>query len=133
MAKKLKKELSKHVNPTNAGLILSEELKKMENVEHLGTSIYHTSQQFYLLIQSILLDKYGFTEKQLKELNVEVKKAVEGLAWFEEKGLNPLSPYSIAQLVDVTLHHYQEFKANKAGIELPTNKRAAKLLHKENV
>ena len=120
--------IMKFVNPKNAGLSLVKELKEMKNVEDLGTAIYQSSEQFYLLIQSILQEKYGFSDTHLKELNEEVRKAVEGLAWFEDKGLNPLSVKSVAQLTDVTMNHYQTLKAAKAGLELPTSKEALKIL-----
>lgn len=126
--KKKNKALALPVNSKNAGISLVKELKNMENVEDLGTSIYHTSNQFYLLIQSILREKYEFDEEQLKQLNKDVTKAVEALAWFEEKGLNPMQPSTIAQLTDIVLNHYNQFKAAKAGITLPTSKEAKKLL-----
>lgn len=125
-----KNKLAKYITPKNAGINLVNELKTMSNVEDLGSSIYKTSQQFYLLIQSILKAKYDFSEKQLSDLNKEVTKAVEALAWFEEKGLNPISARSVAQLVDVTLNHYNQFKAAKSGIVLPTSSIAKKLLGK---
>ena len=103
----------------------------MKNVEDLGSSIYQTTQQFYLIIQSLLKDKYSFTDEELKSLNQEITKAVEALAWFEEKGLHPISPNMVEQLTDVTLRHYQEFKASKAGIALPTGDQASKLLKKK--
>jgi hypothetical protein len=120
--------ITKHMNKENVGIELVKELKQMKNVEDLGTSIYHTSQQMYMLIQDLLRMKFNFTPQELKELHQEVTKAVEGLAWFEEKGLSPLSPDSIGKLVDVTLNHYNEFKAAKAGISLPNSKSATKLL-----
>jgi D-alanyl-D-alanine dipeptidase len=103
-------------------------MQSLKNVEDLATATMHTSQQFYFLIQDLLRNKFMFDDHDLKELHQEVTRAVEGLAWFEEKGLTPLSPHSIGQLVDVTLHHYQEFKAKKAGIELPHSKVANNLL-----
>jgi hypothetical protein len=128
--KKKSKALVIPINQKNAGLSLVKELKKMENVEDLGTSIYHTSNQFYLLLQSILREKHNFTEEDLKKLNKEVIVAVEGLHWFEEKGLNPMQPSTIAQLTDIVLNHYDAFKAAKAGIALPTGREAKKLLQK---
>lgn len=122
------KGLTKYIDPKNVGLALASEVKKMKNVEDLGTSIYHTNQQVYLLIQSILQKKFEFTEEDLKILNQEVTKAVEGLEWFEEKGLNPMSVESIGQLVNITMHHYHQFKATRAGIALPESKEAKKLL-----
>lgn len=127
---KKNKALTKKVDAKNAGMSLVKELKKMSNVEDLGTSMYHTSQQFYLLIQSILRDKHNFSEEDLKKLNKEVTVAVEGLAWFEEKGLNPMQPSTIAQLTDIVLNHYGAFKAAKSGITLPTSNEAQKLLKK---
>lgn len=122
-------EVTKYINPKNAGLSLVEEIKSMESIEDLGTSIYQTSHQFYLVIQSILQAKFGFDEKELKDLNQEVTKAIEGLAYFEDKGLHPLSVHSAGQLVDVTMNHYETLKAARSGLELPTSKQASKLLH----
>lgn len=109
-------------------LNLVKDLKKMENVEDLGTAVLQSSHQFYLLIQSILKEKYSFEDEDLKNLNQEVTRAVEGLAYFEEKGLNPLSAHSIDQLVDVTVNHYQMLKAARSGLELPSDPDAIKLL-----
>ena len=124
----MKKSITKSVTPHNVGISLVKELKKMNNVEDLGTAMMHSSQQLYLLIQDILRTKYDFTEKELKELNQEVTHAVEGLAYFEEKGLNPMTPTSIAQMVDVTMNHYKTFQAARSGLTLPTSKEATKLL-----
>ena len=121
---KKSKALTKKTQPMS----LVKELKKMENVEDLGSAVLHSSHQFYLLIQSILKAKYGFSDKHLQDLNKEVTHAVEGLAWFEEKGLNPLSAHSIDQMVNITMNHYTMLKAGRAGLELPTDKQAAKLL-----
>jgi hypothetical protein len=127
-------------NPDQTGMVLDrgkttlnlvKELKDMKNVEDLGTAVLQSSHQFYMLIQSLLKEKYGFSDKHLKELNKEVTHAVEGLAYFEERGLNPLSTHSIDQMVDVTLNHYDMLKAGRAGIELPTNQDAARLLMKK--
>ena len=123
-----KTSIAKYMDPSNVGMELAKELKSMKNVEDLGSSIYQTQQQMYLLIQDLLRTKFNFTDKELKDLHQEVTRAVEGLAWFEEKGLTPLSVHSIAQLTDVTLHHYNEFKAKKAGIELPSSMTAKKLI-----
>lgn len=120
--------ISKYVDPKKVGLELAKEVKKMENVEDLGTAIYHTNNQMYLLIQEILRKKFEFSEKDLKELHQEATRAVEGLAWFEDKGLSPMSLHSIGQLVDVTLNHFEQFKAARAGIELPSSPSARKLL-----
>lgn len=118
------KALTKKTQPMS----LVKELKKMKNVEDLGTAVMHSSFQFYMLIQSILKEKYGFSDKHLADLNKEVTHAVEGLAWFEEKGLNPLSAHSIDQMVDVTMNHYTMLKAGRAGLALPTDQEAAKVL-----
>jgi hypothetical protein len=112
-----------------ATLDLVKELKSMKNVEDLGTAVLQSSHQFYLLIQSILKEKYGFNDTHLKDLNQEVAHAVEGLAYLEEKGLHPLSGNSIDQMVDVTINHYDVLKAARAGIELPTSKDAMKVLY----
>lgn len=109
-------------------LDLVKELKQMENVEDLGTSVLRSAHQFYLVIQSILKEKYAFDDKELKSLNKEVAHAVEGLSYFEQKGLHPLSAHSIDELVDVTVNHYTTLKAARAGLELPSDKDAAKLL-----
>ena len=126
--KKKTKAIVKSVKPSNVGLSLAKELKDFSNVEDLGTSMYHTSQQFYLIIQDLLRREFNFEEKDLSRLNREVIKGIEGLDWFEEKGLNPLSVDAVGQLVNVTLNHYQQFKAAKAGISLPVAKEARKLL-----
>jgi hypothetical protein len=121
----IKKGENKLITKKNIG---SELVKRIEKQEDMANAVIHASHQFYLLIQSILKEKYGFDDKHLRDLNKEVTRAVEGLAWFEEKGLNPLSAHSIDQLVDVTLNHYAMLKAARAGILLPTNKEAAKVL-----
>jgi hypothetical protein len=109
-------------------LDLVKELKEMKNVEDLGTSVLRSAHQFYLVIQSILKERYSFDDKELKELNKEVAHAVEGLGYFEQNGLHPLSAHSIDELVDVTVNHYTTLKAARSGIELPVDKTAAKLL-----
>ena len=40
-----------------------------------------------------------------------------------------MSSNSMSSLVDVTINHYKQFKAQKAGIALPEAKEAKKLLH----
>jgi hypothetical protein len=117
------------VTKQNVALDLAKEVKQMKNVEDLGTAILHSSHQFYLLIQSILKEKYNFDDKDLKDLNQEVAHSVETLAYLEEKGLNPLSAHSIDQMVDVAVNHYQMLKAARAGINLPTSPEAMKLLY----
>ncbi len=121
----IKKGKAKLVTKKNLG---AELVKIIENQEDMATAVLHSSHQFYLLIQSILKAKYGFSDKHLGELNQEVTHAVEGLAWFEEKGLNPLSAHSIDQMVDVTINHYSMLKAGRAGLALPTDQEAAKVL-----
>lgn len=112
-----------------ATLDLVKELKNMKNIEDLGTAVLESSHQFYLLIQSILKEKYNFDDKDLKGLNQEVTHAVEGLAYLEEKGLHPLSGHSIDEMVNVTVNHYQTLKAARAGLALPTDKEATRLLY----
>lgn len=114
-------------NQTTLNLV--KELKQMENVEDLGSAVLHSAHQFYLVIQSILKDKYGFDDTHLKELNQEITHAVEGLGYFETKGLHPLSAHSIDDLVNVTVHDYQRLKAARSGLELPTDEEATKLLY----
>ena len=123
--KLVKKSETKLVTKKNVG---SELVKRVENTEDMGTAVIKSAHQFYLLIQSILKAKYGFSDKHLTEFNKEVARAVEGLAYFEEKGLNPLSAYSLDQLAGVSLNHYQMLKAARSGLTLPTDKEAAKLL-----
>ena len=127
--KKSKKEEPKDIVVQNqVTLNLVKELKQMENVEDLGTSVLRSAHQFYLVIQSILKEKYAFDDKNLKDLNKEVTHAVEGLGYFEQKGLHPLSAHSIDDLVGVTVNHYQTLKAARAGLELPSDKEALKFL-----
>lgn len=126
--KKTKKQSKDIVKQNSVTLDLVTELKSMENVEDLGTSVLRSAHQFYLVIQSILKEKYSFEDKELKDLNQEVAHAVEGLGYFEQSGLHPLSAHSIDQLVDVTVNHYTTLKAARSGIELPVDKSAAKLL-----
>lgn len=121
------KTLVKTDKPETA-LNLVTELKSMKNVEDLGTAVLRSSHQFYLLIQSLLKERYDFKDKDLKDLNKEVARAVEGLAYFEQKGLHPLSAHSIDDLVSVTVNHYQTLKAARAGLELPSDKEALKFL-----
>ena len=121
---KKSRALTKKTQPMS----LVKELKKMENVEDLGSAVLHSSHQFYLVIQSILKEKYGFSDKHLQDLNKEVTHAVEGLGYFESKGLHPLSAHSIDDLAKVTIYDYQRLKAARSGLELPTDKEAAKLL-----
>lgn len=117
------------ITKAGAGMNLVKELKSMENVEDLGTAVLQSSHQFYLLIQSLLKQRYDFSDKELKDLNKEVTHAVEGLAWLEEKGLHPLSAHSIDGMVDVTLNHYKVLKAARSGLELPSDPNAIKLLY----
>ena len=108
----------------------NELIKRIETKEDMANATIRASHQFYMLIQSLLKSKYGFDDKELKNLNHEVAHAVEGLQYFEDKGLNQLSAYSLDQLADVTLNHYDQLKAARAGLELPTDKNAVKLLMK---
>jgi hypothetical protein len=112
-------------------LDLVKEIKSMKGVEDLGTAMLESAHQFNMITQTILKQKYGFSDTHLKEFNEEVKHALEGLVYVEEKGLNPLSGYSMDQLIDVTLNHYQMLKAARAGLSLPTDQEAAKLLMKK--
>ena len=126
--KLINKEETKLVTKKNAG---AELVKRVENTEDMGTAVYRSAHQFYLLLQSLLKDEFNFNDNDLKNLNKSVTKAVEGLAYFEEKGLHPLSGHSLDQLVSVTQHHYQTLRAARSGLELPVNKKAAKLLMEE--
>lgn len=110
-------------------LDLVKELKSMKNVEDLGTAVLEAAHQFNMITQSLLKQKYGFSDAHLKEFNEEVKHALEGLSYVESKGLNPLSGYSMDQLINITLNHYNMLKAARAGIELPTSKDAFKFLN----
>ena len=123
--KLIRKEETELVTKKNVGATL---VAKIQNQEDQANAVIRSSHQFYLLIQSLLKDQFNFDDKDLKDLNKSVTKAVEGLAYFEEKGLLPLSAGSLDQLVEVTQHHYEQLKADRAGIFLPTDKKAAKLL-----
>ena len=125
------KALAKTDKPEVA-LNLVTELKSMKNVEDLGTAVLRSSHQFYLLIQSLLKERHGFDDKDLKDLNKEVARAVEGLAYFEQKGLHPLSAHSIDGLVDVTVNHYKTLKSARTGLKLQSDKDAFKFLTGEN-
>ena len=128
MKKIIKKEETTLVTKKNAG---AEIVARINSKEDMVTAVYQSSHQFYLLIQSLLKEKFNFDDDDLKNLNKEVTKAVEGLAYFEEKGLHPLSGHSLDQLVDVSMHHWDVLKAARSGLELPVNKKAAKLLMEE--
>lgn len=112
-------ELSIQVSPKNAGIKLAEEVKKMESVEDLGTSIYQTNQQFYLVIQSLLVQKFNFTEDALKGLHTEVTKALESLASFEDRGLVPLSYHDVGILTDLVLNKFTDMKVKRIGFDVP--------------
>ena len=128
MKKIIKKEETTLVTKKNAG---AEIVARINNKEDMVTAVYRSAHQFNLLTQSILKQKFNFEDRDLVELNKEITKAVEGLAYFEEKGLHPLSGHSLDQLVDVTVRHWDVLKAARSGLELPVNKKAAKLLMEE--
>lgn len=114
------------VDKKNVG---SELVKRIQTQEDMSNAILQSSHQFYLLLQSLLKDQFNFDDKDLKRLNKEVTHAVEGLAYFEDNGLHPLSGRALDDLINVTVRHYEQLKANRAGLELPTNPKAFKLLY----
>jgi len=129
----LKKETGiKNIGKTKWTVDLVDRTDKIATTEDLATTMIQTAHQFNLMTQSILQNKFGFTDKELKDFNNELAHALEGLAYFEEKGLHPLSLYSLNQVVDITMNNYKVLKAARSGISLIADKDAAKLLMKNN-
>ena len=118
----------KKIGNTKWTIELIDKTNKIATTEDLANTMIQTSHQFNLVTQSILQQKFGFDDKDLKDFNKELSHALEGLAFFEDKGLHPMSLHSLNQVVDVSLNNYQVLRAARAGLELPTDKEANKLL-----
>lgn len=128
LVKTVKKE-SEIIKGTKWTTELVDKTDKIESTEDLANTMLAASHQFNLLSQSILQQKFGFTDKDLNDFNRELAHSLESLAYFETKGLHPLSLHSLNEVVDITMNNYQKIKAARAGLTLPTDKDAAKLLY----
>lgn len=99
-----------------------EMVSKMEKTEDVGTAVYQTSQQFLLLVEQILTHYYSFSEKQIKQLELQIKDGLTTLADIEKSGLSVLTPNDMAKLGEIVEIRKQRLSAGRSGIALPSAK-----------
>jgi len=90
-------------------------------------AMFQTGQQLLLLVEQILTKYYGFSEKEIKEMELHIKDGLTTLTDLERNGLSILSPNDMATLGEIVEIRKHRLSAGRAGIALPNAQEMEKI------
>lgn len=105
MNKLIKKE------PRNQ-ILNSEQIKELTSVKNVGEAMLQTGQEFLLVVEQVLMDSFGFSEKDLIKFHDEVQHIMTVVREAEGLGMNAVGIRTVRMLSEIA-----EIRKRRAEIE----------------
>ncbi len=97
----------------------ADQIASLKKVEHVGTAMMQTAQEFTLMIHHVLMKDFGFKEKDLQQLDKEVSLMLETAGPLESVGLSFMTYDSMKILGSMAESRRKRIAAKDSGILLP--------------
>jgi len=95
----------------------------IENVESTGTAMMQTAQEYTLVIEQVLMDDFGFTEKDLKRMHSKVEYTIKVVREAEGLGMNSVGIRTLRALGEIAEIRKKRELQGKSGLILPDTKK----------